>query len=52
MLNFCFSYLKKAALILKDNYDSDVPNDIDQLCSLPGVGPKMGYLALQAAWNK
>ncbi|TIB60416.1 hypothetical protein E3P78_03147 [Wallemia ichthyophaga] len=45
-------YLKKAAVMLKDKFDGDVPKDIDDLCSLPGVGPKMGFLALQAAWNQ
>ncbi|MCO5570012.1 hypothetical protein L7F22_023727 [Adiantum nelumboides] len=27
------------------------PRTIDELCSLPGVGPKMGFLALQSAWG-
>ncbi|TIB91828.1 DNA glycosylase [Wallemia mellicola] len=45
-------YLKKAAVMLRDNFEGDVPKDIDELCSLPGVGPKMGFLALQAAWNQ
>lgn len=29
-----------------------VPDDLDALLSLPGVGPKMAFLALQAAWKK
>ncbi|KAG9035380.1 DNA N-glycosylase and apurinic/apyrimidinic (AP) lyase [Tulasnella sp. JGI-2019a] len=44
-------YIKQAAQILKDKYDSDVPKTIDELCSLPGVGPKMSFLLLQAAWD-
>jgi Helix-hairpin-helix motif len=44
-------YLKKAALKLRDEFDSDVPKTVDELCSLPGVGPKMAFLALQIAWN-
>ncbi|KAK2460682.1 hypothetical protein APHAL10511_007152 [Amanita phalloides] len=44
-------YLKKTALRLRDEFDSDVPKTVDELCSLPGVGPKMAFLALQVAWN-
>lgn len=45
------SYIMRTAVVLRDRFDSDVPKDIDDLCSLPGVGPKMGFLCLQAAWN-
>ncbi|KAG1736923.1 DNA glycosylase [Suillus paluster] len=44
-------YLKKAALRLRDDFDSDVPKTVDELCSLPGVGPKMAFLTLHVAWN-
>jgi len=44
-------YLKKAALKLRDDFDSDLPKTVDELCSLPGVGPKMAFLTLQIAWN-
>ncbi|KAK7040261.1 alpha,alpha-trehalase nth1 [Paramarasmius palmivorus] len=44
-------YLKQAAIRLRDQFDSDVPKTVDELCSLPGVGPKMAFLALQVAWN-
>ncbi|EEB92767.1 hypothetical protein MPER_08677 [Moniliophthora perniciosa FA553] len=44
-------YLKQAAIRLRDEFDSDVPKTVDELCSLPGVGPKMAFLALQVAWN-
>ncbi|CEP17664.1 hypothetical protein [Parasitella parasitica] len=46
------SYLKRTAEILRDQYNGDIPDTIDGLTSLPGVGPKMGYLALQVAWDK
>lgn len=46
------SYIKRTAEILRDQYDGDIPSDIEGLTSLPGVGPKMGYLTLQVAWNK
>ncbi|KAI8283002.1 Endonuclease III-like protein [Colletotrichum sp. SAR 10_98] len=45
-------YIKAAAEILRDKFDGDVPDTIEGLTSLPGVGPKMGYLCLSAAWDK
>ncbi len=44
-------YIKQTAQKLKDEFDSDVPKTVDELCSLPGVGPKMAFLFLQVAWN-
>ncbi|EGN96402.1 hypothetical protein SERLA73DRAFT_170779 [Serpula lacrymans var. lacrymans S7.3] len=44
-------YIKQTALRLRDEFDSDVPKTVDELCSLPGVGPKMAFLALQVAWK-
>lgn len=44
-------YIKQAAQKLHDEFDSDVPKTADELCSLPGVGPKMAFLALQVAWK-
>lgn len=43
--------LRKSAMILKEQYESDVPKTIDELTALPGIGPKMAYLALQNAWD-
>ncbi|CAG9999592.1 unnamed protein product [Clonostachys byssicola] len=45
-------YLKQAAEILRDKWNGDIPDTIEGLTSLPGVGPKMGYLCLSAAWNR
>ncbi|KAI8338884.1 DNA glycosylase [Chlamydoabsidia padenii] len=45
-------YIKKTAVILRDQYNGDIPDTIEGLTGLPGVGPKMGYLALQCAWQK
>ncbi|RPA83037.1 DNA glycosylase [Ascobolus immersus RN42] len=45
-------YIKKAAEILRDKFDGDIPDTIEGLTSLPGVGPKMGYLCLSCAWDK
>jgi endonuclease-3 len=46
------SYIKRTAEILRDQFNGDIPDTIEGLTSLPGVGPKMGYLTLQVAWNK
>ncbi|KAH0830164.1 hypothetical protein J3R83DRAFT_1513 [Lanmaoa asiatica] len=44
-------YIKQTAQRLHDDFDSDVPKTVEELCSLPGVGPKMAFLALQVAWK-
>ncbi|KAK3378080.1 DNA glycosylase [Podospora didyma] len=46
-------YLKQAAVILRDQYNSDIPPTIEGLMSLPGVGPKMAHLCMSAehGWN-
>lgn len=44
-------YIKKACELLRDKFDSDVPKTIEEVVSLPGVGPKMGHLLLQNGWN-
>ncbi|KAH3682344.1 hypothetical protein WICPIJ_006683 [Wickerhamomyces pijperi] len=44
-------YIKKTAQILRSEYQGDIPNTLDGLVGLPGVGPKMSYLTLQKAWN-
>ena len=47
-------YLKQAAVILRDKYNGDIPDTIDGLMSLPGVGPKMAHLCMAAenGWNR
>ena len=44
--------IKKAAEILRDKFDGDIPDTIEGLTSLPGVGPKMAYLCMSAAWKR
>ena len=44
-------YLKKTAIILKEQYDCDIPDNVKDLCSLPGVGPKMAYICMNIAWK-
>ncbi|KAL2912053.1 alpha,alpha-trehalase nth1 [Polyrhizophydium stewartii] len=44
-------YLKQTAQILKDRFGGDIPRTVDDLMALPGVGPKMAHLTMQAAWG-
>ncbi|KAJ6087634.1 hypothetical protein N7467_006548 [Penicillium canescens] len=45
-------YIKATALLLRDNHNGDIPSTPNGLMALPGVGPKMAYLCLSAAWGK
>ncbi|WJX69681.1 alpha,alpha-trehalase nth1, variant 2 [Trifolium repens] len=45
------SNLKKIAHICLTKYDGDIPNSIEDLLSLPGVGPKIAHLVMIIAWN-
>lgn len=45
-------YIKAAALMLRDEFDSEVPSTPEDLMRLPGVGPKMAYLCMSAAWGQ
>ena len=45
-------YIKATALILRDQWAGDIPDSIEGLMSLPGVGPKMAYLCMSAAWGR
>ncbi|KAK7413404.1 alpha,alpha-trehalase nth1 [Neonectria punicea] len=45
-------YLKQTAEILRDKWNGDIPDTIEGLISLPGVGPKMAYLCMSVAWNR
>ena len=44
-------YIKAAAEILHAEYNDDIPSTIEGLIRLPGVGPKMAYLCMSAAWG-
>jgi endonuclease-3 len=50
--NLKTKYIKQTAEILRDKWESDIPDTIAGLVSLPGVGPKMAYLTLSAAWGR
>lgn len=45
-------HIKLSTQILIDQYDSDIPNSIEGLLKLPGVGKKMAFLAMNSAWNE
>ena len=44
-------YIKSAAQLLASEYASDIPSTVEGLMRLPGVGPKMAYLCMSAAWG-
>lgn len=43
--------LKSVAEILDSKYNGDIPKTVEELMELPGIGPKMAYLAMQHAWD-
>ncbi|MED6144652.1 alpha,alpha-trehalase nth1 [Stylosanthes scabra] len=45
------SNLKKIAEICLMKYDGDIPNSVEELLLLPGVGPKIAYLVMILGWN-
>jgi len=45
-------YIKRTSAILKEKFNSDVPDNMEDITSLPGVGPKMGFLLMTHAWKK
>ncbi|XP_060589390.1 endonuclease III-like protein 1 [Ruditapes philippinarum] len=45
-------YIKKTSDILRTQYKGDIPSTVQDLCKLPGVGPKMAYLVMKCAWNQ
>lgn len=44
-------YIKQTTAILKQKYGGDIPRTVEELVQLPGVGPKMAYLAMNIAWD-
>lgn len=44
--------LLKAARMLVDDFNSEVPSDLDKLMKLPGVGRKTANVMLSEVWNK
>ena len=46
------AYIKKTSNILDEQYGGDIPDTVEGLMALPGVGPKMAYLCMTSAWSK
>uniref|UniRef100_A0A182NA81 Endonuclease III homolog n=1 Tax=Anopheles dirus TaxID=7168 RepID=A0A182NA81_9DIPT len=44
-------FIKEISQILIDQYAGDIPNSIEGLLKLPGVGKKMAHLCMRSAWN-
>ncbi|EEB16435.1 endonuclease III, putative [Pediculus humanus corporis] len=44
-------YLKQTCQVLKEKFDGDIPNTVELLCSLPGVGLKMAHICMKTAWD-
>lgn len=44
-------YIRQTAKRLREDFGDDVPKTVEELCDLPGVGPKMAYLTLSSAWK-
>ncbi|GBP29228.1 hypothetical protein EVAR_20591_1 [Eumeta japonica] len=45
-------YIKKTTQILKEQYNGDIPDTVEKLCKLTGVGPKMAHICMKVAWKK
>ncbi|MDE7441507.1 MAG: endonuclease III [Muribaculaceae bacterium] len=45
-------HLLKAARLLFEEFDGEMPTDIDNLMKLPGVGRKTANVMLSVVWNK
>lgn len=45
-------YIKKVAEILHKDFDDDIPDTVEGLIKLPGVGQKMAHLAMKIAWHQ
>ena len=45
-------YIQQACQILHDDFNDDIPDSVEGLCQLPGVGPKMAHLTMNIAWGR
>ncbi|XP_048051962.1 endonuclease III-like protein 1 isoform X1 [Megalobrama amblycephala] len=45
-------YIKQATALIQQEFGGDIPNTVEGLIRLPGVGPKMAHLAMDIAWNQ
>ncbi|KAJ9073402.1 alpha,alpha-trehalase nth1 [Entomophthora muscae] len=49
--NMKTKYVKNAARICIEKHEGDIPSTLKDLMALPGVGPKMAFLAMQCGWD-
>ncbi|KAL1281737.1 hypothetical protein QQF64_000540 [Cirrhinus molitorella] len=45
-------YIKQATALIQKEFNGDIPDTLEGLMRLPGVGPKMAHLAMDIAWNR
>ncbi|XP_035027588.1 endonuclease III-like protein 1 [Hippoglossus stenolepis] len=45
-------YVKLTSAMLQEEFGGDIPNSVEGLVRLPGVGPKMAHLAMDIAWDQ
>ncbi|XP_008315486.1 endonuclease III-like protein 1 isoform X3 [Cynoglossus semilaevis] len=45
-------YIKMTSTKLQKEFGGDIPNSVEELVSLPGVGPKMAHLVMDIAWGQ
>jgi len=43
--------IKKASQIILDEYNAEIPDTLETLMKLPGVGPKMAHICMNSAFN-
>lgn len=45
-------YIKNITFELHSNFNDDIPDNIEELLKLKGIGPKIGTLTMLIAWGK
>ncbi|XP_037326889.2 endonuclease III-like protein 1 [Pungitius pungitius] len=45
-------YLKRTSAMLQKDFAGDIPDSVQGLIGLPGIGPKMAHLAMDIAWDQ
>ncbi|XP_044046253.1 endonuclease III-like protein 1 isoform X2 [Siniperca chuatsi] len=45
-------YVKLTSAMLQKEFGGDIPDSVEGLVRLPGVGPKMAHLAMDIAWDQ
>lgn len=45
-------YIKQTVNLLLEKYNGDIPPTAAEMMELPGIGPKMAYIAESVAWNR